>query len=211
MQRPATPGPGMLYERKQRVIMRKKRTGIIVICIVALVVVIGFASSIGIYNGLVSAQENVHTAYSGIQTDLQRRSDLVPNLVATVQGYAKHEETVYADIANARAALVSAGNAQQAATANDQLSSALSRLLVIAEAYPDLKANQNFIDLQTQLEGTENRIAVARTKYNDAVQSYNQSIRSFPGSIIAGMYGFKAEPYFQAGSEAQQAPTVSFS
>ncbi len=191
--------------------MRKHRTGIIIICVVALVIIIGFASSIGIYNGLVGTQENVHTAYSYIQTDLQRRNDLVPNLVATVQGYAKHEETVFADIANARAALVSAGNAQQAATANDQLSSALSRLLVIAEAYPDLKANQNFIDLQTQLEGTENRIAVARTKYNDAVRSYNQSIRTFPGSVIAGMYGFKEEPYFEASANAQQAPTVSFS
>lgn len=190
--------------------MRKKNTVWIALAVVALVIIIGVASSIGMYNGLVGDQETVHTAYSDIQTDLQRRSDLVPNLVATVQGYAKHEETVYADIANARAALLRAGNAQQAAAANDQLSSALSRLLVIVEAYPDLKASQNFIDLQTQLEGTENRIAVARTKYNDAVRSYNQKIRSFPTSIVAGMGGFKQETYFQASSSAQQAPTVSF-
>lgn len=190
--------------------MAKKRTGLIVAIVAAAVVLILLATGVGTYNGMVNAQEGVRTAYSGIQTDLQRRSDLVPNLVATVQGYAKHEETVYADIANARAALTGAGSVQQAAVANDQLSSALSRLLVIAEAYPDLKADQNFRDLQTQLEGTENRIAVARTKYNDAARTYNQRIRAFPASLIAGMGGFQEEPYFQASEGAQQAPTVSF-
>lgn len=192
--------------------MTRQRTLIAVVVAVVAVGVIIFGASVGTYNSLVSAQEGVRTAYSDIQTDLQRRSDLVPNLVATVQAYAQHEETVYTDIANARAALVSAGNegnVQKTAEASDTLTAAVNRLIAIAEAYPELKSNQNFLDLQTQLEGTENRIAVARTKYNEAARDYNQRIRSFPTAVVASLGGFGQEAYFQASESAQSASSIS--
>lgn len=196
---------------KDEIILNRSagRGWVIAGAIVLIVLLIG-GSIIGTYNSLVAGREGVNTAYSNIQTDLQRRNDLVPNLVETVKGYAKHEEQIYTAIANARAAMMSAGNMQEAAKANGELSSALSRLLAISEAYPQLKANENFINLQTQLEGTENRISVARTKYNDTVKTYNQKISSFPSNVFAGVFGFQKAEYFEAAAGAEKVPNVKF-
>lgn len=191
--------------------MRQRfKTGTVVLIALVLVILVGIGSAVGSYNGLVQADEGVKTAYSNIQTDLQRRNDLIPNLVETVKGYAKHEEDIYTAIANARAAMMSAGNVEDTAKANGELSSALSRLLALSEAYPQLKANENFINLQTQLEGTENRIAVARTKYNETAKAFNTKIRSFPTSIFAGMFGFDKAEYFEAAAGAEKVPNVKF-
>jgi LemA protein len=153
----------------------------------------------------------VHAQWSQVDVVLQRRADLIPNLVETVKGYAKHEETVFSDIANARSALLGARNPQEKIAANGQLDSALGRLLVLSENYPNLKADQNFLQLQDQLEGTENRIAVERRRYNQTLQEYNVFIRQFPNSIWAGMAGFQPDnEYFQASESSKQAPNVKF-
>lgn len=165
----------------------------------------------GIYNGLVDSQQNVETARANIETQLQRRSDLIPNLVSTVQGYASQEKEIFTDIANARARLSGATNLAEQAAADTALSSALSRLLVVVENYPELKSNQNFQDLSVQLEGTENRIAIARQDYNDAVTRYNKKRRRFPTSIISNAFGFEEESLFEASPAAEQAPVVDFS
>ncbi len=180
-----------------------------IIIIVAVVAVIAIAV-VGSYNGLVSSQETISQYQADIQTNLQRRADLVPNLVETVKGYAKHEEEVYTEIADARAAMMGAGNMTEAANADAAMTSALSRLLAVAESYPELKANQNFLDLQTQLEGTENRISVARTKYNSAVKDFNERIRKFPTVIIANIFGFDKADYFEAAPGAETVPSVNF-
>lgn len=164
-------------------------------------------------NSLVRLQEDVRLASGQIETTLQRRSDLIPNLVSTVKGYATHEETVFTDIADARAALsgaISSGNIEDIQAANDGLSSALSRLLMLQENYPDLKADTQFTALMDELAGTENRINYARQEYNDMVSKYNARIRTFPTSIIAGMLGFTAEDYFEAAEGADKAPIVEF-
>ena len=162
------------------------------------------------YNGLVSSEQQVDTAKSNIETQLQRRSDLIPNLVSTVKGYAGQEKQIFTDIANARAQLAGANTISEQANANATLSNALSRLLVVVENYPELKSNQNFQDLSIQLEGTENRIAIARQDYNTAVTSYNTKRRRFPTNIIGNIFGFEARDYFEASTGAEQVPVVDF-
>lgn len=183
-----------------------KKTWLIVIGIIV-IISIWFGTS---YNGLVAQDEQVNSQWAQVQTQLQRRSDLIPNLVNTVKGYATHEEKVIQDVADARAKLGGAQTVEDTAKANSELSSALSRLLVVVENYPNLKADQNFRALQDELAGTENRIAVARRDYNNSVQVYNQKVRTLPTSIIAGMTGFSAKPYFEADDNAKAAPKVSF-
>ncbi|MBP5290113.1 MAG: LemA family protein [Paludibacteraceae bacterium] len=171
------------------------------------------------YNSLVEQQENVDKAWSEVENQYQRRSDLIPNLVATVKGYAAHEENTLTAVVEARANASSVTiqaeeltdeNLARFQQAQDALSQGIGRLMAVAEAYPDLKANENFQELQAQLEGTENRIAVARRNYNEVAQQYNAEIRKFPTLIYAGWFGFNKKPYFQAAAGADQAPVVEF-
>jgi LemA protein len=165
------------------------------------------------YNQIQTLDERAEQTKHDIQNQLQRRADLIPNLVNTVKGYAAQEVTVFTNVANARAKLAGAiqtGDPQQMAAANDQLTGALGRLLVITEAYPQLKSDQNFLRLQDELTGTENRIAVARNDYNQAVNQYNAYIRTFPQAITARVTGAKSRTYFEASAGAQEAPTVDF-
>lgn len=166
--------------------------------------------AISSYNSLVTLELNVDTSKSNIDTQLQRRSDLIPNLVNTVKGYATMEEEIFTDLANARAKLAGATNVTDEANANAELEGALSRLLLIVENYPDLKSSQNFRDLSTQLEGTENRIAIARQDYNTAVSAYNSKQRRFPNNIIASLFAFEQKALFEASPGAEQVPTVDF-
>lgn len=182
------------------------KTALIVIALVAIMVIMGISS----YNGLVSLNESVNGKWSQIENQLQRRADLIPNLVNTVKGYAAHEQQAIAAVADARAKLAGAQGPAAKAQANAELNSALSRLLVVVENYPNLKADKNFRALMDELSGTENRIAVARKDYNDAVQAYNTKIRSFPTSIFAGMLGFGPKEYFKAEEGAKQVPKVQF-
>jgi LemA protein len=181
---------------------------LVVVVLGALVVGGGLMSS---RNSLVQEREAINGAWSQVDTDLQRRADLIPNLVSTVKGAAAHEQQVIDSVTNARAALGGAKTPAEKIAANDQLSSALSRLLVVVENYPQIKANENFLRLQDQLEGTENRINISRRRYNEAVQKYNTDIQTFPQNIAAGMFGFHREDaYFKAVGEAREAPKVSF-
>jgi len=190
------------------------------LAIVAVVVVIGLFWGVSQYNSLVASQEAVNSAWSQVQNVYQRRMDLIPNLVETVKGAANFEKSTYIAVAEARAKagqvtlskeiLNDPAAFQKFQEAQAQLTSALSRLLAVAENYPQLKANQNFLELQSQLEGTENRIAVERRKFNEVVQGYNTKIRTAPTSMIAGLFGFHARPYFQAAPEAQTTPKVQF-
>ncbi len=173
----------------------------------------------GRYNNMVAMEENVNTQWSNVETQYQRRYDLIPNLVNTVKGFAQQEQEVLTGVTEARAKASSIqidptnlneSNLQQFQQAQGQLNSALSRLLVTVERYPDLKSNQNFLELQAQLEGTENRIAVARQRFNGAAQEYNTYIRSFPTNTLAGMYGFERKPLFEADQGAESAPQVEF-
>jgi LemA protein len=183
--------------------------GIVGVLVVVLLLV--FGSYVSAKNQMVQKDEAVKAAYSEIDTQLQRRADLVPNLVATVKGITKHEETVFGDIANARAGLLNARDPQSKFEASGKLDSAFGRLLALSENYPELKSNQNFLALQDQIEGSENRISVARKRYNDALQAYNSFIRQFPNSIWAGMAGFQpSDAYFKASEGSRTAPQVSF-
>lgn len=195
-----------------------KKSFIVIIGLIVLGLLI-FSWYQGTYNNLVQADETVKSAWGNVENQYQRRSDLVPNLVATVKGYATHEATTLENVINARAKAtqmtIDPTNLNEATMAQFQavqgeLSSALSRLLVSVEAYPDLKANQNFLDLQAQLEGTENRIATERTRFNDTAQQYNTLVRRFPNNIIAGISGFPVKPYFKAEAGAEKAPEVKF-
>ncbi|MBR1808876.1 MAG: LemA family protein [Paludibacteraceae bacterium] len=188
------------------------------IIIVAVVAIIGFWMA-GKYNSMVTEQENVETSWGQVENQYQRRMDLIPNLVAVVKGYATHEKETLEGVIEARAKAtqitVSADDLteeqlQAFQQAQGELSQALGRLMAVAEAYPDLKANENFKDLQTQLEGTENRIAVARNTFNEQARVYNTLIRQFPNNIVAGVFGFKKKPYFEADAEAKHAPKIEF-
>jgi LemA protein len=191
------------------------KTGIIAIVVLVLLVMFGC----GKYNGLVTKDENVKNKWGVVQSSYQRRADLIPNLVATVKGAANFETETLEKVIQARASAtqikvdvndLSPEKIQQYQAAQGQLSQALGRLLAVSENYPDLKANANFQNLQAQLEGTENRINVARNDFNDAVNGYNSSVRTFPNNIIAGITGFKAKGYFEATAGAENAPQVKF-
>lgn len=162
------------------------------------------------YNSMVSMKEAVTAAWSQVENQLQRRNDLIPNLVEVTKGYAAHEKEIFENIANARAKLIGAGSRAEQIDAANQVSSALSRLLVIAERYPDLKANQQFARLSDELAGTENRIATERRRYNEMVQEYNTYVRKFPAMLTARLFGFQPEKYFEAPDSAQQVPQVKF-
>jgi len=185
---------------------------VIVVIVLALIAFIAFGQYISVRNTLVTKNEAVKAAWSQVDIVLQRRADLIPNLVATVKGYAQQEQTVFGDIAKARSALLSAGTPSDKIAANQQLDGALGRLLAIVENYPQLKSNENFLRLQDELAGTENRIAVERKRYNDTLQDYNTYIQKFPSNMYAGWTGFKHNnAYFAAREGSRQVPTVNFS
>lgn len=192
-----------------------KKGTIILIAVVAVIVIWGVSA----YNGLVAKDENVKTAWSQVENQYQRRSDLIPNLVATVKGYAAHETSTLEGVVEARAKAtqitVDAENLtperlQEFQAAQGEVTSAIGRLMMITENYPDLKANQNFLELQAQIEGTENRISVERNRFNEVARDYNTSIRRFPTSVFASVFGFDAKPYFEAEPGSRQAPKVEF-
>jgi len=185
---------------------------LIVIIILALIALVAFGQYVSVRNTLVAKNESVKSAWSQVDIVLQRRADLIPNLVETVKGYAQQEQTVFGDIAKARSALLSAGTPQDKIAANQQLDGALGRLLLVVENYPQLKSNENFLRLQDELAGTENRIAVERKRYNDTLQDYNTYVQQFPNNIFAGWAGFKPNPaYFAATEQSRQVPKVNFS
>ena len=185
---------------------------IVVIVVIGLIALAFFGQYVSARNNMVSKNEAVKAAWSQVDIVLQRRADLIPNLVETVKGYAKQEQTVFGDIAKARSALLSAGSPQEKIAANGQLDGALGRLLLIVENYPQLKSNENFLRLQDELAGTENRIAVERKRYNDILQDYNTYVQQFPNNIFAGWAGFKPNPaYFTASEGSREAPQVNFS
>lgn len=179
--------------------------GVIVVVIIAIIAIL-----VGQYNGLVSKAELVDSKFADLDVMLQRRGDLIPNLVNTVKGYANHETEVITAVTDARAKLAGAGTVEDKAQADTELTSALNRLMVIVENYPDLKASQNFIQLSDELAGTENRIAVARKDYNDAVREYNLNVKKFPLNLVAGMFGFEQKPYFEADESSKVVPNVNF-
>ncbi len=187
--------------------MKKGLVGIGIV--VAIIVVFGLML-MSSYNNFVNLEENVDQSYAQIENQLQRRLDLIPNLVSTVKGYAAHEKEVIASISDARARLAGANTPEEEATANAELSGALSRLLVVVENYPNLKADKQFTQLMDELAGTENRIAVSRKDYNDQVAIYNKKVKRFPGAIVAGITGFDEKEYFQADPKASEAPKVDF-
>lgn len=195
-----------------------KKGSIVLLVILAIIVLIGFKACT-LQGTLVKADENVKSKWGQVQNQYQRRADLVPNLVNTVKGAANFEQKTLTDVINARAKATSIQvdpnkltpeNIQKFQQAQGELSQALGRLMVVSERYPELKATQNFQDLQQQLEGTENRIAVARMDYNNAVQDYNVQVRTFPNNVLAGMFGFQQKGMFEADANAQKAPTVQF-
>lgn len=188
----------------------KMNNGLKIALIVIAVILVIAIPIVGSYNSLVNLEQSVNKAESNIDTQLQRRSDLIPNLVNTVKGYASQEKDIFTDIANARSKLAGATSVTEQADADSQLSNALSRLLVVVERYPDLKSNQNFRDLSVQLEGTENRIAIARQDYNAAVTNYNTKRRRFPTTIISSLFGFQEKPLYKASAGAVEVPSVDF-
>jgi LemA protein len=185
--------------------------GLIVVIVLALIALVVFGQYVGVRNTLVTKNEAVKASWSQVDIVLQRRADLIPNLVETVKGYAKQEQTVFGDIAKARSALLSAGTPSEKIAANSQLDGALGRLLLIVENYPQLKSNENFLRLQDELAGTENRISVERKRYNDTLQDYNTYIQKFPNNIFAGWSGFKPnDAYFKAAEGSREVPKVNF-
>lgn len=187
--------------------MKSRWMPLIIIAVIIVILAVWVAGS---YNGMVSKSEYVKNKQSDIQSQLQRRADLIPNLVNTVKGYASHEQEIMNSIADARSKIVNAPTTQDALNANDQLTQVLRGLTVIVENYPDLKASANFIALQDELAGTENRINVARLDYNNAAREYNSSIKGFPTVIFAGIFGFSEVPYYEAAPGSDKAPNVNF-
>jgi len=194
---------------------------LVTVGVIAIVAIALYSCTAGNYNKMVTLDEEVSTAWSQVQNQYQRRMDLIPNLVSTVQGYAKHEAEVLTQIAEARAKAGGVVNVdesilndpekfEQYQKIQNQLGASLQRLLAVTENYPELKANENFLALQDELAGTENRIAVERKNFNEVAKGYNTMIRKFPQSILAGMFGFEKRPYFTASEEAQSAPKVQF-
>lgn len=199
--------------------MFKNKALWITIAIIVVLLFAGYSWVKGTYNTMVTQDEGVKTAWSQVENQYQRRMDLIPNLVNTVKGYATHEKETLEGVVSARAeatkTTIDPSNLNEESmkkfqAAQGELSSALSRLMLVIERYPDLKANQNFSELQVQLEGTENRISVERKRFNETAQSYNTYIRSFPTNILAGMFGFQPKAYFSAESGAEKAPKVEF-
>jgi LemA protein len=196
------------------------KTALIVLGVLVLIVVVGFASLFGIYNSFVTAEQGVNEKWAQVQNVYQRRADLIPNLVETVKGFAAQEKTVLEEVTRARASasgikatpelLNDPANFKKFQDAQNQLGGALSRLLVTVERYPDLKSNQNFLALQSQLEGTENRITVERQRFNEAVREYNTKIKLMPGALVARLMGFKEKAFFEAAAGSEAAPKVKF-
>lgn len=195
------------------------KKAIIPILIIVVVGIFIYTKSVGVYNQFVQTEEVINGQWAEVETQYQRRADLIPNLVNTVKGYADFEQETLTEVVNARAKATSINlspdnltpeNIEAFQQAQDQLSGSLSRLLVTVEKYPDLKANQGFLDLQAQLEGTENRISVARRNFNQSVQSYNANLRTFPNNLFAGWYGFETKGYFESVDGSENAPTVEF-
>jgi len=195
------------------------KKALIPIGIIVLIGLFVYTKSVGVYNTFVQTEETINGQWAEVETQYQRRADLIPNLVNTVKGYADFEQETLTGVIEARAKAtsitlqaddVTPENIARFQEAQDQLSGSLSRLLVAVERYPDLKANQNFLELQAQLEGTENRIAVARRNFNQSVQSYNSNLRTFPNNIFAGWYGFERKGYFESAAGSETAPTVQF-
>ena len=183
---------------------------LIILGIIILFGIIIFSSIKGTYYSLVTLDEGVKTAWAQVENQLQRRFDLIPNYVETVKGYAKHEKELFVKVTEARSKVGGATNITDKIKANNELSGALSRLLLVVERYPDLKANQNFIRLQDELAGTENRIAVERRRYNETVKTYNIKVRSFPTNILAGLFGFEKAAFFEVPEAAKAVPKVKF-
>lgn len=188
--------------------MKKLLGPIGIIVIILVVIALLFIPK---YNSLVTAEENVDSKWAQVENQLQRRYDLIPNLVESVKGYANHEQEVIANITEARAQMGSASSPEEQAVANDALTGALSRLLVVVENYPNLKADANFRQLMDELAGMENRLAVAREDYNNEVQQFNKHVKRFPGNLMAGMFGFEQKEYFKAAAGADKAPSIDFS
>ncbi len=178
------------------------------LAVVILLIIVSFVS---VYNGIVSKHETITAKWAQVENQLQRRNDLIPNLVNTVKGYAAHEKNVFEDVTNARSQWAKAGTVEEKVKAASRIDAALARLLLVVENYPNLKADQTFLKLMDELSGTENRIAVERMRYNDAVRDYNITVRTFPGNFIARMYGYRpATEYFKAEEKAKAAPEVKF-
>ena len=178
-----------------------KKSSIVGLVVIAIIIIIAI---------IVSKAEEVDNKFATIDTQLQRRADLIPNLVNTVKGYAKQEQEVINSVTEARAKLAGATTVADKAKADDELTSALNRLMVVVENYPDLKSSQNFIQLSDELAGTENRIATARRDYNEAVKEYNLKIKKFPTNLMAGMFGYEQREYFEASEQSKEAPNVNF-
>jgi LemA protein len=189
---------------------KTQKTLLIIAAIIIIIFVIPIMYLKGTYNSLVTMDESVKASWAQVENQLQRRYDLIPNLVETVKGYAAHEEGVFVKVTEARSKVAGASGIGNKIEANNELSSALSRLLVVVEQYPQLKANENFIRLQDELAGTENRIAVERRRYNETVNAFNIKIRSFPTNLIAGAFNFEKAAYFDVPAEKQEAPKVNF-
>ena len=186
--------------------MKNSKIGLIIIAVIAVIAII----LIGGYNSIIAASEEVENEFSTIDTQLQRRADLIPNLVNTVKGYANQEKEIINTVTTAREKLVGANSVTAKAEADQELTNALSRLLVVVENYPELKSSQNFIQLSDELAGTENRIATARRDYNEAVKTYNLKIKKFPSNVMANMFGFGEKQYFEASEESKNVPNVQF-
>ena len=192
----------------EQIIVGETMNLLLIILIVIIIIIL--VAIVAIYNGLVTARNKVKNAWAQIDVQLNRRADLIPNLVETVKGYAAHESSVFEDVTAARAGLMNANGVKEISEANNQLSSTLKTLFAVAENYPELKANENFKDLQAQLAQTEDKIAYSRQFYNDTVLMYNNKCQTFPSNIFAGMFGFKEADFFEAAGEARSVPKVEF-